>query len=316
LLHLFAFEKFIYAGIIAYQSKNFAESQSLFEKALLINPTDFTTNFWLLRTTALQGNFDVAIQSLNVCKQCSVISKVENLIKPWDEYCSSPTTNPQQVELLNKHTDELLEYYQHFREFHLLDILKSFLMILISGSIVYVVMPKDTSLVVLSSLFILIIAPLMIIFYYRKTTIIPSFFVLFYYCLHRIRKLFSSNNFINTSLVVIIGILVAAKWFPFKALGSTKNYATIITAIVLTPIYEEIFFRGVLYGYLKKHGKPLAWALATLIFYWTHGDSAAYSHIILSCAALYIYDSEKTILAPILVHSMYNGIILLHVILY
>ena len=122
LLQFLAFGKLLYAGIIAYRSGDYANSQALFEKALLINPDDFIANFWMLRVFALLGKLDTAIHYLNVCKSWAEASKVESLLRPWEEYCSCPTDQPQQVALLNSQTDELLEYFQHFREFRLSDI--------------------------------------------------------------------------------------------------------------------------------------------------------------------------------------------------
>ncbi|MBP2663383.1 MAG: amino terminal protease self-immunity [Firmicutes bacterium] len=310
-----------YAGIIAYRSGDYLKSQSLFEKALLVNPTDFTANFWLLRVSALQGNLETALLYLSVCKKWTTASRLENLLIPWENYCSYPTDQPPQVALLNSQTDKLLEHYQHFREFRLIDILKTIVLAYGPAIIAIIlqelsIVPNDISLMMLASIVLLFSTPLMINYYYRKATLLPNIIVAFHYSISRIRRLFSSKLFIYTCLVILIGLLLFGNRSSGLDLEVTENYATILSMVVLTPICEEIIMRGVLYGYLKRYGRPLAWTVMALVSYLTHGASSSTWHIFLSLACLNVYDREKTILAPILIHSINNGIITLLVLLH
>lgn len=93
------------------------------------------------------------------------------------------------------------------------------------------------------------------------------------------------------------------------------NTMDIILSILILPImaiYEEVLFRGVIYGLLKKHFKiniiisvlitSMLFALVHLIFNYM----GVIDYIIVSSFFNYIYIRKQNLLYPIIVHLLYN----------
>ncbi len=91
-----------------------------------------------------------------------------------------------------------------------------------------------------------------------------------------------------------------------------KLYLDFFT-VVLAPVAEEFIFRGVLYSYVKQMGYPkLALYGVSALFALIHGDAAiALSLFVLALALTWLYETTDNLLAPILAHSLFNGINLL-----
>ncbi len=81
-----------------------------------------------------------------------------------------------------------------------------------------------------------------------------------------------------------------------------------VTALVLAPIGEELFFRGILYTALKQAGFPrlALWGTAAL-FAVLHGNLPAFVSLLLLAVLLTIlYEKTGNLLAPICAHSFFN----------
>ena len=80
---------------------------------------------------------------------------------------------------------------------------------------------------------------------------------------------------------------------------------------LLGPVAEELFFRGVLYGFFRRWGAPVAVLLSSLIFVLSHPTShgirltQAVGGILFAVA----YEVERSLLVPITIHVLGNLVI-------
>jgi CAAX protease family protein len=77
---------------------------------------------------------------------------------------------------------------------------------------------------------------------------------------------------------------------------------------IIAPVAEEVFFRGILYGFLRRWGIAVALVLSTLVFSVSHGLghgfplTQAVGGILFAVA----YEIEKNLLVPITIHCLGN----------
>jgi membrane protease YdiL (CAAX protease family) len=102
----------------------------------------------------------------------------------------------------------------------------------------------------------------------------------------------------------------------FERVGEpAKRIPIIILAIVIAPLAEEFFFRGFLYGVLKRY----AGALPALVF---TGVAFALIHLhvpsllplfLLACVLTLAYELSGSLLVPMAMHALFNAITLVGV---
>jgi membrane protease YdiL (CAAX protease family) len=82
-----------------------------------------------------------------------------------------------------------------------------------------------------------------------------------------------------------------------------------IFAVVLAPVAEEFIFRGVLFPFVKQLGWPkLAWFGVSLLFALIHGSVAIIIPLfVLALALTWLYEKTGNLLAPIVVHGLFNA---------
>jgi hypothetical protein len=95
----------------------------------------------------------------------------------------------------------------------------------------------------------------------------------------------------------------------------------IILSIFYIPIaiiYEEILFRGVIYGFLKKHLRVntlISLFITSILFSFMHSNSINIIDVlnifILGMFLNYVYIKKENILYPIMIHFVYNSLILI-----
>ncbi|MFA6185925.1 MAG: CPBP family intramembrane glutamic endopeptidase [Phycisphaerae bacterium] len=120
-------------------------------------------------------------------------------------------------------------------------------------------------------------------------------------------------------VVVIIGKLIAGPDFQMeKNEGLTVilqydqwslRILMIFFATILTPIFEEIIFRGLLQSYLREIGLS-CWQtifIASVIFSLLHPMMHFPALIILAVAMGYAYEKSGSLLRPIFIHLLFNG---------
>lgn len=113
-------------------------------------------------------------------------------------------------------------------------------------------------------------------------------------------------------LLILSGIL--SQIFPdyknvVNQIQLASNYwSQLILAIVLIPIYEEIFFRRVIFGYLReKYNLIVAVIGQALVFGLDHGNivQGIYTFILgIALALIYVY--SESLVGSIIVHIIFN----------
>lgn len=95
-----------------------------------------------------------------------------------------------------------------------------------------------------------------------------------------------------------------------KNLQSTELLVAFISLVILTPLFEEIIFRGVLFrGLRKRLSFWISTVLVSAIFAVAHGQlNVALDTFALSVAICYITEKSDSILPAILMHALKNGI--------
>lgn len=80
-------------------------------------------------------------------------------------------------------------------------------------------------------------------------------------------------------------------------------------AVVLAPVAEEFFFRGLLFSVAKRRGwTKLGWIGVSFLFALIHANSPTFlSLFVLALALTWLYDKTEGLLAPILAHSLFNA---------
>ena len=82
-----------------------------------------------------------------------------------------------------------------------------------------------------------------------------------------------------------------------------------VVAMVLAPLTEELLFRGILYPLVKQNGWPrlALWGTAVL-FALMHFNAAIFMPLVFLAVMLtLLYEWTNNLLAPILVHSLFNA---------
>lgn len=98
--------------------------------------------------------------------------------------------------------------------------------------------------------------------------------------------------------------------------------ATILIVVILVPIVEEVLFRGLLFGSLRKQNRTMAWIASVVLFavysVWTfavaYGDARylilALQYLPMSLALTWCYDRGGSIWSAALLHAIFHAIVL------
>jgi membrane protease YdiL (CAAX protease family) len=281
------------------------EADKWIDKVLFIKRNNFTANFYKIRIAVMLNQYQKAIELINLYKSVNFSSQVNELLTLWGNFCISKLNFHDEgisKSNLNIKTDSMLEFYQHHRVIKLRDLLLSlsfiiFIMLFRSAVCVFIIKIK-MAFELSADLTMVLFTLFLVYFYNTKTALKSDNCTLFLYCIKKVRLLIHSTHFKSVCGMLL---LVAAMQ------KQTSSYYP-LALIFVYPIGEELFFRGLLYNYLKKFGQGISWTVVTAVFFMLHLGMGNYFHILLSLCCLLVYDEEKTILAPILVHILYNTI--------
>lgn len=82
----------------------------------------------------------------------------------------------------------------------------------------------------------------------------------------------------------------------------------IAVAAVIAPVAEEIFFRGLLYGFLRQWSLTMALVISTALFVIPHvtGSGIPITQVIGGFLFAVAYEIEKNLFVPIIIHSLGN----------
>ena len=101
----------------------------------------------------------------------------------------------------------------------------------------------------------------------------------------------------------------ALKFVRGEKLSSWKHLVfLLLVGGIIGPITEEIFFRGIIYGFIRQWGVLTAVCLSTLIFVLFHpsGGSLPVTQIIGGMVFAFAYEKERNLIAPITIHCLGN----------
>jgi len=109
-------------------------------------------------------------------------------------------------------------------------------------------------------------------------------------------------------IIYLVGINVPAL-FQMKLPDKVLNLvAFFLIGAFFAPLAEEIFFRGILYGFFRRWGISTAIILSTLLFVLPHtsGHTLPITQMIGGILFAVSYEVEKNLLVPITIHSLGN----------
>ena len=89
---------------------------------------------------------------------------------------------------------------------------------------------------------------------------------------------------------------------------SSRLITFLLVGALIAPIAEEIFFRGILYGFFRRWGIPTAVILSTILFILPHSSGTAIPVTQLIGGILFAvsYEIEKNLWVPITIHCLGN----------
>jgi membrane protease YdiL (CAAX protease family) len=95
----------------------------------------------------------------------------------------------------------------------------------------------------------------------------------------------------------------------------TRKIPIILLAVVIAPLAEEFFFRGFLYGVLKRYAGPLpALVFTGVVFAVIHLHVPSLLPLfILACVLTLAYEWSGSLLVPMTMHALFNAITLVGV---
>ena len=114
--------------------------------------------------------------------------------------------------------------------------------------------------------------------------------------------------------MVLIVLLYLAGIDALRMLYSPLPYTKALIFIylliggVIGPLAEEIFFRGILYGYLRRWGVYAAVTVSTLLFVLPHlaGSNLPVTQLVGGIVFALAYEKEKNLMVPITIHCLGN----------
>jgi hypothetical protein len=84
-----------------------------------------------------------------------------------------------------------------------------------------------------------------------------------------------------------------------------------LLAVVAAPLCEEFIFRGLIFGGLRRSmGLLPSMLMSAALFAIMHPPVSMLPVFVLGLCTAYVYDKTRSLLAPVLVHALYNGAVL------
>lgn len=110
---------------------------------------------------------------------------------------------------------------------------------------------------------------------------------------------------------------VAVKQIKSAATSTTLLIVLSLCVIILVPFIEELLFRGFLQNWIKKYMSPFKAVLLTscifALFHFSPSQGMGniellVSLFVLSCFLGYIYERQKSLWAPVCMHTLFNAV--------
>ena len=114
--------------------------------------------------------------------------------------------------------------------------------------------------------------------------------------------------------IALMGLLYLAGINPLRLLytplpsSKAQIFLFLLIGGVVGPLAEEIFFRGILYGYLRRWGVFAAVSVSTLLFVLPHlsGGNLPITQLVGGIVFALAYEKEKNLMVPIIIHCLGN----------
>lgn len=111
-----------------------------------------------------------------------------------------------------------------------------------------------------------------------------------------------------------MALLALFGYQPLKLIrtGLPRNPADLVLFYLVgglvAPVAEEIFFRGMLYGFFRRWGKVLALFASTLAFAALHGSGGhiPFTQVIGGLLFAWAYEIEGNLMVPMVIHALGN----------
>ena len=109
-------------------------------------------------------------------------------------------------------------------------------------------------------------------------------------------------------ILYFLGINVISLFQVQFSGDSHSLVAFFLTGALVAPLAEEIFFRGILYGFFRRWGIWAAIVLSTLLFVLSHttANTLPVTQLIGGVLFAVAYEFEKNLLVPITIHILGN----------
>lgn len=109
-------------------------------------------------------------------------------------------------------------------------------------------------------------------------------------------------------VIELLGIKMKALFQMQLPPETGQLIAFFLVGAIIAPVAEEIFFRGILYGFFRKWGIPVAVILSTFLFVLPHssGRTVPVTQIVGGILFAVAYEVEKNLIAPITIHILGN----------
>ena len=75
---------------------------------------------------------------------------------------------------------------------------------------------------------------------------------------------------------------------------------------IVAPVAEEIFFRGLIFGYLRRWGIPAAILISTALFAAFHLPAVPVTQIVGGAVFAIAYHTGRSLMVPIVIHTLGN----------
>lgn len=110
--------------------------------------------------------------------------------------------------------------------------------------------------------------------------------------------------------LILLAMGIDALKFVQGKSPSSWNHLVLLFLVggIIGPITEEIFFRGIIYGFIRQWGVFVAIFLSTLIFVSIHPSSGSLpvTQIIGGIVFALAYERERNLIVPITIHCLGN----------
>lgn len=117
---------------------------------------------------------------------------------------------------------------------------------------------------------------------------------------------------VSNALVYLLDLVGvdAAPQTAAQAIALVEPWVAVLSIVVLAPIAEEVFFRGVVFNaLLREGGRRWAYLGSSALFAIIHFEPVAMLPLfLLGLALAWVYQRSANLLAPIVMHATVNGI--------